>query len=457
MASRSMTIKLTNRVPDSDLAFCNPAADSGPRPTADQAKVSTGQTMTVSAVNRSGGCDGSFSLNDGPAYFGISYHHPSGPGSTTVDVTTASGYLAGANATTFPGHDSLARLNLYKGVAANAGWTVPLGLLADPVVNNCQDFVNSLFAPGLRGASTIAAAYGDPGPDGYVAPADFTGGQMAGFVGLWQQHWLGGQSPACPATDAALLDMLSGYVEKASNVGPLVLWVPQIGYVPDSSPSVYRLTGYRRYDFKVAGAWNADTVGTFLGLLAGGAHFVAVSADADRPDGVTMQGFDQFFKASGLPTSHDIGNSHYASLTNVTGTYYLDIGADFAPENCGLILAFLAGQTVNDSLAPSGAYNTFIQLEGWQAGHSRHNFDYDTYKKTLWNISTFGACPYSEKRATTVFLAPDGWTPQVYQITRMMPYVGAYANRNGTPQDWLNTSLVEIPADAPALPDRYYV
>ncbi|CAE6703322.1 hypothetical protein R75461_06292 [Paraburkholderia nemoris] len=77
------------------------------------------------------------------------------------------------------------------------------------------------------------------------------------------------------------------------------------------------------------------------------------------------------------------------------------------------------------------------------------------YQQTLWNISTYGASAYSEKRATSIFLAPAGWTPQVYQTTLMMPYVGAYANSNGTPQSWLNTSLVTIPPGAPPLPSRY--
>ena len=110
---------------------------------------------------------------------------------------------------------------------------------------------------------------------------------------------------------------------------------------------------------------------------------------------------------------------------------------------------------MNNLLAGAGTYNTFIQLEGWQAGGSRHNADYATYQQTLWNISTYGASAYSEKRATSIFLAPAGWTPQVYQTTRMMPYVGAYAQSNGSPQGWLNPSLVTIPADAPALPSRY--
>ena len=135
--------------------------------------------------------------------------------------------------------------------------------------------------------------------------------------------------------------------------------------------------------------------------------------------------------------------------------YYLNISGNFAPENCGMLLALLNGRTVNDATLGAGHYNSFIQLEGWQAGAARHNADYNLHTQTLWNISTFGACPYSEKRGTAVFLAPQGWTPQVYQTTCMMPYLGAYATASQQPQAWLRRDLVSVPEDAPALPSRY--
>ncbi|WP_157510948.1 hypothetical protein [Frateuria sp. Soil773] len=454
MSSRSMTITLSNWVAGIDLGFGNARASEGPAPSAVPVQVAPGQATTVTAVNPSGGCRGSFNLRGGGIDFAVDYVHPSGAGATTVSVSATTGFLSGANAQTFPGHDSVAQINLYRGVMANYGWAVPLGLLAQPPRNNCQDFVNSMFGQGMRDARVVTTAYGHPAPDGYVLPADFTGGQMAGFTALWAGHWLG-QGGACPPQDAALLDVLARYVATASAAGPLAMWVPQIAWREGTSPSVFDLAGYRAYPFMADGQWNAATVQAFLALLAAGAHFVAVSADKDMPTGVATAAFDTFFTGAGLPTSHDIGNSHYATVTNVTGTYYLSVGDDFAPAGCGLILAFLAGRTVNDAFAAKGTYNTFIQLEGWQAGTSRHGADYDTYKKTLWNISTFGSCPYSEKRATTIFLAPPGWTPQLYQTTLMMPYVGAYANANGSPQGWLHTELVGIPADAPALPSRY--
>ena len=452
-----MTLNLTNRASGLTLAFGNAAASEGSVPQAQPGAIGASQSMSVSSLNRSGGCTGQFSLAGGGVNFGVSYDHPSGPGSTTVNVDASTGYLAGANATTFPGHDSVANLNLYRAINANnRAWVVPLELLDSPPLNNCQDFVNRLFGTGTRDVAVVTTAYGNGAPNGYIEPADFTGGQLSRFAAQWTRQWLdGGSHPECPQQDAALIGMLANYMTSAASNGPLTMWVPQLGYQAGSNPSVFGLEGYTAFPFHDGSQWNAASVAAFTNLLAAGAHFVAISATDDLPANVSMTAFDQFFAAAKLPTRHDIGNSHYASVTNITGTYYLDISDDFAPENCALLLAFLAGRTVNDPFASRGTYNTFIQLEGWQAGSTRHNIDYDTYKQTLWNISTFGSCPYSEKRATTIFLAPQGWTPQVYQVTRMMPYVGAYANSNGTPQAWLNTALVDIPADAPALPSRY--
>ncbi|WP_338847799.1 hypothetical protein V8J88_03465 [Massilia sp. W12] len=459
MSERSMTIHIANWVEGVNLEFVSADASQGPPMQASPPQAAYGASLTASATNKNGGCVGAFRMADAGLSYAISYNHPSGSGSTTVSVDCMAGYISGANAPTFPGHDSVAYLNLYRAINANnMAWVVPLGLLQNPPRNNCQDFVNSLFGENTRSVNVVKTAYNNPSPNGYVLPADFTGGQMAGFVASWVQQWVNQGNPANPAVtsaDAKLLSVLANYINSAASNGPLTLWIPQISYVAGTSPSVFMLNGYQSYQFKNGANWDSDTVNIFLSLLAAGAHMVAISANADLPPGVGVQSFDVFFNNSGLSSRHDPGNSHYAGITNTTGTYYLSIQDDFAPPDCSLILAFLNARTVNDSSLKAGQYNTFIQLEGWQAGTSRHNADYDNYKQTLWNVSTFGAIPYSEKRATTVFLAPQGWVPQVYQITCMMPYVGAYASKNGKPQGWLNTSLVQIPPDAPPLPQRY--
>lgn len=453
MFDRSMTIHLANRT-DMPLLFGDAGASSGPVPTAVPTMVQPGQSMTVSAHNPSGGCDGHFRVAGAGMGFDITYRHPLGAGATTVAMTAAPGYLAIADATTFPGHDAVAAVGLYRGITSGSGWVAPLELLDNPPRDNAQDFVNSVYGPGVRDGAIIHAAYGHPSPDGYVQPADFTGGQLAGLAGLLSTQWLSGTG-ACPAVDAALLRWLAGYVRTASPAGALTMWVPQMRHVDATSPSVFSLSGYRRFDFVDGQDWDAATVSAFCNLLVAGAHFVAVCADRDLPSGVPVLPLDRSMDASGLPTRHDPGNSHYATLLNVTGTYVQPADGDFAGRGSGLLQAMLVGRTVNDMLASPGSYNNFLQLEGWPAISSRHNADYIAHQRTAWNISTFGASPYSEKRATTVFLAPPGWEPTLYQTTLMMPYVGAYAVAEGVPQSWLDTSLAKVPSTAPPLPARF--
>ncbi|MGB3071543.1 MAG: hypothetical protein WBC18_23550 [Ottowia sp.] len=460
--SRTMTIRLNNATTDTELSFSDPQASSGSVPQADfgdgASMLAPAAQGTVIARNN-GSCTGTFGLKSGTGLgFAVKYDHPSGPGSTMVTLTPATGYMAGANAETFPGHHSVAKINLYRGVKnGNGAWVVPLGLLNTPAWNNSQDFLNSMYATGVRDVSVIHGAYGDTDAATGLAPmADFTGGQWLRIVDLWQAHWLNaGGGTLVPPDDIKILDLLRSYIDTAASNGPLVLWVPQLRYLPGTEPAAYELRGYRAFPMRDGSGWNSEAVTAFLRLLVSGAHLVAICAARDLPAGVTVQAFDRVLENSGLPTRGHPGNSHYASVVNTTGRYYLTAHDDFAPEDCGLLGALVTGRTVNSTLIGQGAYNSFIQLEGWQAISKRHNADYGSHEKTLWNISTFGASVHSEKRATSVFLAPAGWTPRPYQTTCMMPYVGAYAVSAGQPQGWLRHDLVSVPADAPALPPQF--
>ena len=459
--SRTMTINLSNATADAAFTFSGPQASSGSIPQADfggSIPVLAPATQGTVVARNNGSCAGIFNLESGAERcFEVKYDHPSGPGPTTVTVKPATGYLAGANAETFPGHHSLAKINLYRGVKnANGAWVIPLGLLDNLAWNNSQDFVNSLYAPGVRDASVIHSAYGDTEAATGLAPlADFTGGQLPRIADLWKTHWLNGSSSPLPPDDVKILDLLRSYIDTAASNGPLALWVPQLRYRPGTEPAAYDLLGYRAFPMRDGSGWNEESATAFLRLLAAGAHLVAVCATRDLPAGVTVQPFDRVLADSGLPTRGHPGNSHYASVVNTTGQYYLTSHADFAPENGGLLLALVTGRTVNSTLIGPGAYNSFIQLEGWQAISKRHDADYGSHEKTLWNISTFGASAYSEKRATSVFLAPAGWTPLPYQTTCMMPYLGAYAVSASQAQGWLRRDLVSVPADAPPLPPQY--
>lgn len=456
---RSMTIQVTNHLPDQALAFGAAVGLGGATaPQAQPAVLAPGAECTVVASSRGTDCDGSFRLEGGHAGFEVRYRHPHGPGATTVQATPSAGGLAATNRPSYAGHHAVARLRLYQGVPTAAGPHVaPLGLLQQPAWNNAQDFINSLYADGVRSQAVIEAAIqADGGATGLVAPADFTGGQLAPMTALWTRHWLGQDRSVLPPTDARLAELLARYIDTACRTGPLALWVPQLRLQASPAAAVYRLEGYRRHGLREAtGDWSAEGVQAFLGLLLSGAHLVAICARADLPPGVEVEPFDRFLSRSAAPTRYDIGSSHYATVVNTTGHYYLGVEGNFAPEDCGLLLALLNGRTVNNALLGAGQYNSFIQLEGWQAGAARHNADYALHTRTLWNISTFGASVYSEKRATTVFLAPAGWTPQVFQGTCMMPYLGAYARSAQRAQPWLRRDLVTLPDDAPALPPRF--
>ncbi len=345
-----------------------------------------------------------------------------------------------------------------------------------------------MFGPNMRSRNIVTAAYGTPFPG-----ADFSG-QMRELCDALLACWIseGGSGSqydgALAADDKAILNFLAKYIAPAADLPLMRVWVPMLEQAaedaPPGAPAVYRLLGYDALDLA---EWQGDTVRwneinlrLFLVLFLTGAHFVAISATRDFTNqGLPNTGRDLFrmFLKSGLPQRGDPAHSHYASRISTSGKYYLPIVEEWAPRNCGTILALLFGPTVNSvfELEASGQYNTFMQLEGWQtrpkaamisqpstALNNRHIADFRAHQATVWNFSTYGACPYSEKRAATVFLAPQGWTPTLYQTTFMMPYVGAYAlgtYPNARPQPWLDPRLIRLRGGefAPTpLPPRYY-
>ncbi|RYH42692.1 MAG: hypothetical protein EON54_17630 [Alcaligenaceae bacterium] len=458
----SINLLIVNRLSVS-LTFNSPTSIIGSPPTPSTPAVAPNGAINITA-NGMTGCAGSFQLVAEGYVLSINYSvNPEG-GPANIALNLPMGVIGEFDAPGYPGTSITPHLNLYNSIPSgkDGGCVVPLGVLANPPFENGQDFSNSMFGPNIRSASQISATPSEPCKSGYVMPADFTGGQLAGAVAVFLDQWQGTETGICNSDDIALLDFLKNYIVTASPSGPLTLWLPTMASSGNAEPISYLLSGYMPMPFIDAGnSWNSDTVTCFLTLLLGGGHFVAICAKDDLPSSSgSVTPMDEMLKSSALTIKHDIGNSHYTSLVNVTGTYYLNISSDFSPPDCGLILSFLTGRTVNNPLARPGDYNSFFQLEGWpySIGSKRHTADYETYTQTLWNISTYGACPYSEKRGTTLFLAPAGWTPTVYQTTRMAPYVGAYAKNpsNPAPQAWLNTQLVEIPSTAPALPARYF-
>ena len=173
--------------------------------------------------------------------------------------------------------------------------------------------------------------------------------------------------------------------------------------------------------------------------------------DVDLPPAGSVPDFYAAFRNGTLSNGerHDPGNSHYPSIlpVNLCGYYFPSVDQDTAPPNPSpFVLSWLVGPTVPTLLSScsGSACNAFFQLEGWQAKTTRHNADFQTFKATLWNISTYGACVYSEKRGTAIFLAPTGWDPLPNGSTIMPPYVGA-----DPIQSWLNTGVVQLQESAP--------
>jgi hypothetical protein len=317
----------------------------------------------------------------------------------------------------------------------------------DAGFTNIPQFINSLFDADVRSPSVLTDA---------IAAGQLTAAfsdQLSVILPVWLAAWQQSQGLPynasdfghCPPSDAAAIGFVAGYVGQNA----LSLYVPTL--VPVSvtagQPPVYSLTGYQQSAFKPGGSWDLDVVSGFLELLYHGAHFVAVHAAYDLAYGQSIGPLWSLFKSSSALAPyrrHDPGNSHYTSLTNVCGYYVPDISGNSAPSNCPLLVALLCCPTVAEVTCNPSMYNSFLQLEGWEAPYSRHNADYAVYKQTLWNISTFGACAYSEKRGTAIFLAPGDWAPQPSLGTYMPPYYGAEPA-----QGWLNTALVQLPAGYP--------
>lgn len=476
--SRTINIQITNRT-GLTLSFGNANSSEGPAATANMPTVANGGVMMVTAYNNStfnGGNKGTFTLTSGNVQFLIFYTHPQLSGSTYVQVQQqTTGYVSGVSQQTYTGDPVTAYVNLYQGVAVTApgaatGYAVPLAANPYNQTNNCQDFANAMFGPNMRSSALVEAKYNQVVTP--YAPADFTGGQMASPLAQTLLNvWMGVPNIGT-STDVAIINFFKGQFGPYNGNPPLNLVVPRIAYVANSNPSAYVIEGYDTWPFMgTQGSnyvWTSSVVQTFLTLLLSGAHFVQIGADEDYQNmGMANPGRDLYsaFRNSGLTQRGDLGNSHYCDTApiNTTGEYYLDIEQDFAPPGSGIVLSLLFGRTVNSLSSTVGTYNTFMQLEGWPAhgltGGNWHMADYNAYKESLWNISTYGACPYSEKRGTTVFLTPPGFGVQPYQTTCMMPYVGAYATGsypNGSPQPWLNTAVVSAEPGWPALPSKYY-
>lgn len=326
--------------------------------------------------------------------------------------------------------------------------------------SNITEFVNSLFNQGVRTEDVINQAISN---NQFLASFSDQGSKI---ISVWLAAWQASQGDAydsndfahCPPGDIPLIAYLANYIKENT----LVMSIPQIEFLAetDKGPK-YQLQSYESQSFlDNSGNWNYKVVSNFLNLLMYGAHFVTIHSTQNLPNGPTVVPlWTDFQTAPALKEKErrdiattagveTLGNSHYTSVTNFNGYYYPSIAEDTAPNPCPFFLSFLVCPTIGKIGGPGDneSYNTFFQLEGWElppkaikAANSRHSADYELYQQTYWNISTYGACAYSEKRGTAIFLAPENWVPVPTPETIMPPYTGAE-----TPQPWLQTSLVTL-------------
>ena len=472
-AARKLTIVLHNHTA-ADLSSVASSPRSGGL-TLPPGPLKKGSTLDVVAQNFGDGCEGSFTFGvPGGLQFEIVYNAPGNKDPATVRVTPAGRAIGEPDGKKYNGAEVRANVGLYDGVPVRAnapvlGHTVPLAV--NPYVENyAADMINSLFQANVRADAVVRQDY-DQGSAAPYKSADFTGEQMERLVQVMLDQWPTYKPNPSRTPDAPLIAFLADFLSPANTkIMPLTMWVPSFtyqGYVDTKNAKgpKYQLTGYRAHHFRTTkdARFDWDSVKAFLRLFLGGAHFVNIQADKDfnaiKPK-ILNTGRDLYdsFKKT-FPNNNTtggrhncIGNSHYAAVVNTGGWYYGNQMGEWASPGAGLLLALLVGRTADFS------YNTFMQLEGWPAdgdwwddgslsGGERHGQDYAAYKNSLWNISSFGAAPYSEKRATTIFLSPGDWVPKICSDTYMMPYVGA-----GSKQKWLKTELVSVPAGTPKKP-----
>lgn len=307
----------------------------------------------------------------------------------------------------------------------------------DSDYSNIPEFVDSLFSRDTRSESVIDQSVQQ---GKLLAPFSNQGKKI---TLVWRAAWRKSidlpyeeaDYQHCPKNDRIVVSFLSRFIVR----NRLLLHVPVIepdGIPSQGNPAKYILRGYSQADI----ATDPKVVDTFLELLLLGAHFVFVQDPSDLPSGVSTEDYYQRFRDAEEISAirrRDPGNSHYTSVVNRCGFYAPNVNSKSAPSNCPFLVAYLVCLTDSSILCNARQYSTFMQLEGWQAMNARHNADYEIHRASLWNISTFGACAYSEKRGTTIFLAPEKWKPIPNSDTIMPPYAGAE-----TRQEWLRTDLI---------------
>lgn len=309
-------------------------------------------------------------------------------------------------------------------------------------------FVDNLFLPNVRSElqNKIKQAINSNEKEAWLIETTELDIMLNAWYNIWKKK-LGfdfdqALLDKCHISDIKLIEHLCTYVNKHK----LYMHVPNIKEdgLSETKVNKYILTDYTK--LQIYGQNEVD-VKKLLKLFAAGAHFVAIHSKTDIPNSPQI---DNFFDGFTLDSAPAASHSHYAGVNKAGNiksaiVYPNFIHNDITPAICPFIVSLLTGRTAYWVMSMLTGYpNTFFQLEGWPATNltreialivgnkltanlidaSRHMQDFHTHNLTKWNISTYGACPYSEKRGTTVFLAPESWKPQKYSTYSMYSYVG---------------------------------
>jgi hypothetical protein len=340
-------------------------------------------------------------------------------------------------------------------------------------------FINALFGsnvgdvrhPATMRAGMITAAQNSR--DGYWLITDQAQGLiLSNWLSIWlngifQNGNLNAVDVRLTASDRLLFSQLALYIQQNN----MALFVPRIAYhgpVSNTNPApVYTISGYDRLDlcFSANELQNGMQIGSlatvlsivyFLSLFATGAHIVAITSPLDYQGLVNNPpAFWTLFQSSSYIKWRDAGplnayagtaymHSHYSGSKGVS-----NIGASYAypntvtstgtPTVCPFVCSLLVGATAHSQP------NTFFQLEGWPGTATQlfgafgaHAQDFAAHQATKWNISTYGASPFSEKRGTTVFLAPADWN------TNRLVHTVTWPSYQGTKtlQGWYDGDLI---------------
>lgn len=285
--------------------------------------------------------------------------------------------------------------------------------------NSISRFQDSLFEPAVRDPQRLKTAIEDAHSYGDNSVSLISPREREQLRGNLEQAWrhilFSDDDSSAPTTnfspsDYAFLRTLVDYVQH----NRIVMYEPRLkldGHtaVDNGSQITYRLY-HNREELETGNFSQHTEVGHFLERLLSGSHFVARRASGSNGDFYGLLGNS----AAGDFTRRATGHSHYRrGVALRDGLVYPNtVTSDKAPETPSLLSALLIGRTQRRS----SSADTFFQLEGWPARgltgiRGRHGQDFTTHRQTGWNLSTYGASPFSEKRGLAIFLQPETVLP----------------------------------------------